>query len=531
MDFIWILFAFICGLAVKLVSLPPLIGYLFAGFFLHFVGIEPDDSLETLADIGITLMLFTIGLKLEVKSLLKREIWAGAITHMGLWILVALGITLGLGALAVPYFSELSFENAALLAFMLSFSSTVCVVKLLEESGEMKTRHGKLAIGILVMQDLIAVLFIAFATGKEPSIWAIALLGLLLIPPVVNFLLDKAGHGELLPLAGFFLALGGYELFELVGIKGDLGALLLGAVLSGSDKASELSKNLLHFKDLFLIGFFLSIGFTALPDGQMLGAALILALLLPLKFAMFFGIFTTLRLRGRTAFLGSLALTNISEFGLIVAALGVKLGWIEEHWLVIISLAVSISFVFTSIFYKRAHEIYMKNKRRIKQYESAKRLPDDQMFQPQSAEIIVIGLGRVGLGAYCALESMVGDRVWGMDADRERVDRLREKYDHVFSGDGEDADLWEELDLSSIKLILLALPSIEDSENIMLQINNGDYQGKVAAIARYNDEHEQLLDAGVDKVFNFFTEAGLGFAEESLLMVETNSKQEAVAAS
>ena len=349
------------------------------------------------------------------------------------------------------------------------------------------------------------------------------------MPPIVNFLLDKAGHGELLPLAGFFLALGGYELFELVGIKGDLGALLLGAVLSGSNKASELSKNLLHFKDLFLIGFFLSIGFTALPDGQMLGAALILALLLPLKFAMFFGIFTGLRLRGRTAFLGSLALTNISEFGLIVAALGVKMGWVAEHWLVIISLAVSISFVFTSIFYKRAHEIYMKNKKRIKQYESQKRLPDDQMVQPHSAEIIVIGLGRVGLGAYCALESMVGERVWGMDADRARINRLKEKYDHVFPGDGEDADLWEELDLSSIKLILLALPSIEDSENIMLQINNGDYQGKVAAIARYNDEHEQLLEAGVDKVFNFFTEAGLGFAEESLLMVEHKPEETALA--
>lgn len=520
-DFIWILFAFACGLAVKFVSLPPLIGYLFAGFALHFAGVEPDNSLQILADLGITLMLFTIGLKLDVRGLLKREVWAGAVSHMVVWIVVGSGIVLALGAMAVPYFSDLSLKNAALIAFMLSFSSTVCVVKLLEENGEMKTRHGKLAIGILVMQDLVAVLFIAVATGKEPTVWSLALIGLFFLPPIVNFLLDKAGHGELLPLAGFFLALGGYELFELVGIKGDLGALLLGAVLSGVHKASELSKNLLNFKDLFLIGFFLSIGFTALPDAPMLLAAVIISLLLPLKFLLFFGIFSRLQLRGRTAFLSSLALTNMSEFGLIVAALGVSLGWVEQHWLVIIALSVSISFIFTSVAYKRAHEFYMKYKQGIKRFESPERLGVDKMIQPQNAEILVIGLGRVGLGAFCALEAMVGDSVWGMDADRARVSNLQLKYEHLFSGDGEDADFWEELDLSSVRLILLALPSIQDSQNIMLQIKNSGFTGKVAAIARYQDEHDQLQSSGVDKVFNFFTEAGLGFAEESLLLIDS----------
>ena len=87
--------------------------------------------------------------------------------------------------------------------------------------------------------------------------------------------------------------------------------------------------------------------------------------------------------------------------------------------------------------------------------------------------------------------------------------------------DGEDADLWENIDLSSIKLVLLSLPSIEDSANITTQLKNVHYKGTIAAIARYEDEVSYLLENGVDKVFNFFTEAGLGFAEESLAYAQT----------
>ena len=521
MDFIWILFAFLCGLGMKLISLPPLIGYLLAGFALHFGGVTPNATLNTLADIGITLMLFTIGLKLEIKSLIKPEIWFGALSHMTIWILLFLGVALGLGALSLPFFSSLSFKTAVLIAFLLSFSSTVAIVKLLEESGEMKTRHGKLAIGILVMQDLVAVLFMAIATGKAPSIWALSLLALLFMRPLLEKLLNQAGHGELLPLAGFFLALGGYELFELVGIKGDLGALVLGALISGSSKASELSKNLLHFKDLFLIGFFLSIGFSALPDWPMFFTALLLAVLLPIKFLLFFALFTRLSLRGRTSFLSALALTNVSEFGLIVAALAVESHWIGEHWLVIISLAVAMSFVFTSTAYKYAHALYMRNKSFIKQFEKPERLQEDCREHMGKVEVLVIGLGRVGIGAYKALNSMAGERIWGVDADSERVVQVKENNNwQLCTGDGEDADFWEQLNLSNLKLVLLALPSIEDSCNVVVQIRNTEFKGKIAAIARYLDEEPPLKAAGVDKVFNFSTEAGIGFAEESMQLIQ-----------
>jgi predicted Kef-type K+ transport protein len=525
MDFIWILFAFICGLGVRLLALPPLIGYLIAGFVLHFLGVEPSADLQTLADLGITLMLFTIGLKLNVRDLGQTEVWAGALGHMGVWTLLVGGLLLVFTVLASALWGPISLEAAALLAFACSFSSTVCVVKLLEESGEMKTRHGRLAIGILVMQDVVAVLFLALATGKAPSPWAVLLLLLIPARPLLGMLLQRAGHGELLPLTGFFLALGAYELFTLVNVKGDLGALIAGMLLSGHGKATELAKSLLSFKDLFLIGFFLSIGFTALPDWNMLAAALIIAVLLPLKFVMFFTFFCGLRLRARNAYLASLALTNFSEFGLIVAAISVDNGWLDKSWLVILALAVSISFVFTSLAYRSAHNFYGRHKESIKRWQHNSRLPRDLVHQPDNAEILVIGMGRVGKGAFDALKQQLGDRVWGMDADRERVGKVQQELgEQVFCGDGEDADLWENIDTSKINLVLLALPSIEDNINITGQLHHHPgFCGQVAAIARYEDERQQLLDAGVDRVFNFYTEAGTGFAEESLAMISPAS--------
>lgn len=519
MDFIWILFAFVCGLMVKLIALPPLIGFLFAGFLLHFIGVEPTESLDTLADLGITLMLFTIGLKLHVKDLLKREIWASTLSHMGLWTLLFGGLCLMLSVIAIPYFTDLSLTTAALIAFALSFSSTVCIVKLLEENGEMKTRHGQIAIGVLVMQDVAAVVFLVFATGKVPSVWALGLFGLLFVRPFLDTLLNRAGHGEMLPLTGFFLALGGYELFNLVGVKGDLGALIFGILLSHHSKASELTKSLLSFKDIFLIGFFLSIGFTALPTWSMLGMAALICTLLIAKFIMFFWIFTRLKLRARTAYLSSLALSNFSEFGLIVAALSVESGWMNKEWLVILALAVSLSFIITSLLYKQAHTYYRHHKERLKSYESSKRLPEDLFIQPPNADILVIGLGRVGRGAFRSLQNMLDQRVVGMDADRVRIKEYQKAGMNVFFGDGEDADLWENFNTDRIKLVLLALPSIEDNINITQQLRQAGYADKIAAIARYEDEREQLLASGITDVFNFYTEAGTGFAEESLILI------------
>ena len=524
MDILWILFAFACGFGIKQLGLPPLIGYLAAGFMLNLYGVSMTPGLQSIADIGVTLMLFTIGLKLNIKDLLKPEIWAGTLANTSLWTLLFFGLAMFLGALSAPYYSDLSWQSAALLAFALSFSSTVCVIKMLEESGELSTRHGRFSIGILVMQDVIAVIFLVLAEGNVPSLWALLLPGLLLIRPLFGKILSMSGHGELLILSGFMFALGAHELFYLVNIKGDLGALLFGVLLSQHAKASELSKSLLSFKDIFLVGFFLSIGLVALPDASMMITAVLLIPLLLIKLGMFYLAFVRLRLRARTASLSSLLLTNFSEFGLIVMVVGVDLGLIGKEWLVILALSISISFIITCVYYHRAHSLYTRYKDLLHRYERDTPLQEDIFVQPEGAEVLVIGTGRIGLGAYQALHAELGDCVWGMDADRDRIAQLREQGLHVFVGDGESADLWERLNVAQIQLILIATPATDDCRNIAEQLRFVGYQGKIAAIARYEDDRDTLLSYGIDKVFNFFVEAGIGFAEDSLRLIDREKK-------
>jgi predicted Kef-type K+ transport protein len=524
MEYAFLLFAFVCGLTVKLIGIPPLVGYLVAGFLLNFSGYTLTDDLTKIANLGITIMLFTIGLKLNIRDLSKREVWAGSITHTLIWVGIVTCGVYGIAAVASQYIEGLTWQSATLIAFALSFSSTVCVIKVLEESGESKTRHGRLASGILGMQDVFAVIFLVAATGKLPSVWALGLLALIPAMPLINRVINKSGHGELLPLTGFILALGGYHLFELVNIKGDLGALIFGIMLAQHEKASELAKSLLSFKDLFLIGFFLTIGLTALPDFNMIIIALVFCLFIPIKATLFFGLFTSLRLRGRTSYLSSLVLSNFSEFGLIVGALAVSLGLLAESWLVVIALSLSVSFVITSVLYRTSHSQYHKYKDTIKRFEKNRRLKEDIYPALHKAEFLVLGMGRVGQGAFNALSKLAEVSVWGMDADRVKVKQMASEGLNVICGDGEDVDLWDNLELKNVHLILLALPSIQDAINITRQLRNAGYTGKVAAIARYEDEVNHLLEQGVDKVFNFFTEAGLGFAEESLAYANTQQK-------
>ena len=139
------------------------------------------------------------------------------------------GALLMLSGTGIALFAPLDLKRALLVAFALSFSSTVFAVKVLEEKAEMASFHGRVAIGILIMQDILAVIFLTASTGKLPTAWALALIPLLFIlRPVMMRLMEGSGHGELMILFGLFLALvvgaGG---FEMVGLKPDLGALII----------------------------------------------------------------------------------------------------------------------------------------------------------------------------------------------------------------------------------------------------------------------------------------------------------------
>ena len=514
MDPLWLLVALLLGFVAQQIKLPPLIGFLLAGFALHALGIEGGEALQKFADLGVTLLLFTIGLKLRLRSLLAPEVWATASAHMVLIVVLIAGLLMLPGLAGFVWLGTLDWQAATVIAFALSFSSTVFAVKILEDRGEMKTRHGQVAIGILIIQDLIAVVFLTLATDKSPTLWALALLGLPFIRPLLNHFMQRSGHGEVLVLFGIFMAIGGGELFELVGMKADLGALVFGVLLSGQRKSSELSSALLGFKDLFLVGFFLTIGISAFPTLSDIAIALALVvLLLPLKAAFFFLLLTRLKVRVRTAYLSTLGLANYSEFGLIVAVVGAGAGWIDQKWLVILALALTFSFVISSLLNARAHSLYSSIENRLRPFESAQRLAGDIAPDLNGAEVLVVGMGRVGSGAYKSMHESMGDKVCGIDANDDNVIWHQGKGHKVILGDAEDRDFWHQVDTEKLRLIMLATPSISDMEQTVELLKEANYNGIIAAVAKHDDDRATLEAAGVHATFNFYAEAGAGFAE------------------
>jgi len=522
-DPLWISAAFLFGFAARQVGLPPLVGFLLAGFTLNSLGVAGGSLLANIADMGVTLLLFTIGLKLRVKSLLRPEIWAGTGVHMVITVVVFGAGLYALGLAALTGFTSLDLKQSFLVAFALSFSSTVFAVKVLEERAEMASFHGRVAIGILIMQDLLAVIFLTVSTGKLPSLWSLlAVPGLFLLRPVLMLLMDRSGHGELMILCGFLMALVfGAGLFDLVGLKADLGALFVGILLAPHAKAPELAKHLLGFKDFFLIGFFLSIGLSGVPTPTTVAAALLLVAVMPFKAALFFLLLTRFKLRARTAVLASLNLANYSEFGLIVGAIAAANGWIGAEWLMITAIALSLTFVLAAPLNVHADRLYQRFSGTLRRFETRTRHPTDAPIDPGQAQIAVFGMGRLGTSAFDALVERYGDVVIGVDFDHETVRRHQAQGRNVIFGDPTDPDFWARTRPDrKLRLTLLAMPKQNANLAAARQVRAKGFTDLLAATALFDDEIPALEAAGVDTAFHFYTEAGIGFAAHADELLE-----------
>ncbi len=522
MDPIWILVAFLFGFAVSRVKLPPLVGYLLAGFVLNFAGVEGSDVLQKVSDIGVTLLLFTIGLKLNLRSLIKPQVWAVGFVHMSVTVLLLGIIFLLLSFSGIQYFTSINFNTSLLIAFALSFSSTVFAVKVLEEKSEMNSGHGRTAIGILILQDLIAVMYIVLSSDTIPTLWALTLLGLIPLRWLLLRILERVGHGELLLLYGLFLTLGGAAFFEQVGLKADLGALVMGVLLANHPKAKELSRSLLDFKDLFLVGFFLNIGLTETPNMMSLLVALILLAAVVFKIFLYFLLLTRFRMRSRTSLLAAFSLANYSEFGLIVAAIGFSNGIISAEWLVIIAVSLALTFILASPLNTSSHIIYTKLHHWLHHFETSRRLPEDEPINAGDAQVLIFGMGAVGTAAYQTLQKKFVKTVLGVDFDPVIVNRHHENSLNVILGDATDADFWDRLQTCGVRLIVLAMPNHKENMAAIKQVKTCGFNGLIAAAARYEDQVKELEEAGAHAAFNLLHEAGSGFAEHICRTLDNN---------
>ncbi|MDZ7642078.1 MAG: cation:proton antiporter family protein [Desulfurivibrio sp.] len=513
---IWIGSAFLAGFLFKRFNLPPMLGFLLSGFLMNFLGFTGGSlPLEEIADLGILLLLFTIGLKLDIKGLAKAEIWGGATIHAIVTIFLLAALLMGGAAWGFGPLLGLTPVQAALIGFALSFSSTVFAVKVLEEKGEMNALHGRTAIGILIMQDLMAVFFLTVSKGEFPSLWALALpLGLLAVRPLLLRLIDYIGHGELLPFSGFFLALViGTTSFSLVGLKPDLGALVLGVLVGSHPRALELSHSLYSFKDLLLVGFFFQVGLTGTPKMEHVLIALGLMVVLIIKSFFYFLVLARFHRRARTSLLAALTLSNYSEFGLLVAAIAMQKGWLGPEWLIISALALTFSFLLAAPLNGNANAVYDRLAGFLRRFETRSQHPDDVPTDLGNADVLIFGMGPFGAMAYDTINQRVADKVLAVDHNQETVAAHQQAGRRVIWGDATDYDFWHTIDLDRIKIVMLAISNHQANLLAVQEIKSAGFAGPITATAQFEDERRELEAAGATAAYNIFSEAGAGYAD------------------
>lgn len=506
MELLWVGTAYLAGLISSRLYFPPLVGYLVAGYALHTMGIQMDETLAHLADIGIELLLFSVGLKLKLRSLLRREVLSVGGLHLLVVTVISMLVYFGFGG---------HIAGGLVLGVSLAFSSTVLAIKVLEDSGELSTLYGRDVLSILILQDVVAIGLLAFADGKTPTPWALCLLLLPFFRPVAYWLLNLSRAPELKLLFGVSLALAGGALAEKVGISSDIGALLMGVMLAGHPEIDDFSEKLWGLKEAFLVAFFLQIGLTDLPGYDEVLQALTLTALLPLQGGLFFALFLLAGLRARTAFVSSLALMTYSEFALITSNTVVEAQLLPPVWKSIIGLAVALSLAIAAPLNHFSHRLFSVLETFLIRFERKVESPDRLPSSIGSAEWLVIGVGRTGTSAYLAFHQQ-NIRVLGLDADPIVLEQLLSEGRRVIYGDAEDTELWEKIPLAKIKGVILTIPEFEVRLSAIKQLKMRQFTGYIGTVCFHADEEADLYALGATFVIHPLIEAGKQLAEQML---------------
>lgn len=498
--------AFVLGMMARGTGLPPLIGYLVAGFvafkFSAEIGVSSTvtNNIEHLAHIGILLLLFTVGLKIDLKKLVKMEVIGTSVLHVVISIIMFVPIA--------HFVMGFDLATAFAIAIILSFSSTVLSAKILDNKGELKAFHGKVVIGILIIQDIIALGTLSVMSGTAPSPWAALLVLFIALRPIFHWALSKIGHDELVIVYGVALAVVCGAVFSSLGLSSELGALAAGVLLAGHSRTNEISNKLWSVKELFLVGFFLSIGMNGLPRCEDWLFAITVAVLIPLQALSAFFLLVFFKLKARSAFLSALALANYSEFGLIISSA------VMPELTVPLALSVAISFLISAPLNRYAHPIFGKLERHLVKFERNVRHPDETPIALGNADVIIIGMGMVGSSVYENLESRFS--LIGFDSDDDCIKEKASEGKNVIYTDAEGPHFWSNIDLRNIQACILCLPSIEAKVHATRHLRDAGFKGIINAYLLHADEAKDIISAGADVTYLAAKEAGKGMAVHTI---------------
>lgn len=499
--------AFLGGAIAGRLQLPVFVGYLITGLVLGSVGIGVTDALEHAGEIGVLLLLFGIGLHIRLDTLLSKEVLLAGGAHLlmstALFVIIA-------------QFLGLSLKEALVWGVLLGFSSTVLAAKTLEGSGALSTYYGRVAIGILILQDVVAIAVMAVASDAQPSLAA-----LLLVPAALMFrwllplIIDRIYNDELQLLLAVLVALGAAEAFHYLNLSGELGAILAGALVARHQKSEQLGHRLWALKEILLVAFFVGIGLQVSPSQEDWAIASVLTLMLPLKAWLFFAVLVAVGLRARTAFLTGTVLTSYSEFTLIAGAVAHEAGMLSASGLSILALTTVLSFVIHLPVNRLSQRLYDYYRPWLHRFERDCPHPDQYVIDCESASHLVLGMGRTGTAAYRYLDRC-GASVLGMDTDAAVLERHRAEGRRITQGDSQDAELWSGVSLSDIEGVVITLPSFDGRLRVVGLLREQAPNALISTFALHEGEVTALREAGADRVSFLLAEAGERLAELSM---------------
>ncbi len=502
----------------RMIRQPPLIAYLIAGILISPVALGPalgsfigNDSaaselIQVFAHIGVAFLLFIVGLSLDFRVL--KEI-GGVATIAGMAEIILTG---GIGAL-IAFGLGFGSNEILYIGAALAFSSTVVVVKILSDKKETDTLHGRIALGILIVEDFVAALAlmaIPLVENHGSALWVVGKIGIALgasagvlmlsgviLPRILDYL---ARNQEALFLFGIAWALSLATLFDTLGFSLEIGALIAGMSLASSKYTLELSGKMKPLRDFFVVLFFVFFGsqLAGNIDARLIKNALIFSLFVVIGKPLI--VMTVLRFFGyrkRTNFLAGSSIAQISEFSLIITLLGFTLGHLSQE---IMSLAILIAVITIgassySIYY--AHSIFSKISRFLVMFEGKNNKPDYQ--NNKHYDVVLFGYHRIGYKIIEKLKAMKLSFVI-VDYNPKTILVLAKEKINCIYGDGGDPDFLTEIPLAKAKMIISTIPDEASNLTIKERLKKSGSQAVFIATAEQPRTAFDLYEAGVDYV-------------------------------
>lgn len=538
-----IISAVIVGIIFKKLKMPIIIGYIVAGaLFTNIVQLntEQTQNINLLADIGITLLMFTLGIEFSLDKLLSVKKFA-----IGGGILQIL-LTILFGYLVFPIFGFSLYESF-FLGSVMSFSSTAIVVKILEEKDLLNEYCSEITIGWLVLQDIAVVFLIILLSGLAPTnasglniidsllrsfvlIAGSLFIGRKLLPKILTTI-SKVGGKELVLISAFGFSLLFAFLATKLGVSSTLGAFLAGLMISESVLHQEIITEINPLQSIFSLIFFVSLGSLFSIAGFFHDFFLIISVLLLVvivKIIIVLALNLILKLHFKTAFIIALNLAQVGEFAFLMAQIGLRNSWISSDVSNLISAVTLISMVISPILILNSDKIINFVSNIIKKYNGflyrklfLSHEVKSQSAKPLQNHIIVCGYGRVGRYVAMAIRKM---RKKYIVIEMNKLDDLEDFQEnvHYIVGDSTNIDILKKAGLERAKVLIITLPKEIDTGEI-IRLAKG-LNPEIEIIVRQHHSSKEIDESETFAVIEPEFEATVKMIEKLLYLIKDKDK-------